>query len=247
MSFMTKLFGAQPTPGPMPTPAQQAVTNNPATNPAPQEPHSSATTGNNGVVPPNANEPAPPPLDQYKDLWQPTPIDPNAPKPPEGVDPAKIMEAAAKVDFSKLLDQGTLAKVVAGGEGAVGALAEILNKQSQTVYGQSMAATARIVEEAVGRAEQKFADQLPSLIKRQNTNESLFSENPAFNNPALAPVIHAIQTQLVQKYPKATSSELTKMAKEIFQGAAQTFAPPTPAPQGKGKKEEDWSAYLGQS
>lgn len=241
MSIMSSLFG------PKPTPAQPAASNNPANNPPPQEPHSSQVTQTNGVVPPEANKEPAPPLDQYKDLWQPTPTDPNAPQTDDRIDPQKLMEAASKVDFSKLLDQATLSKVVKGGEDAVGALAEILNKQSQTVYGQSMVVTSRIVEEAVAKAQEQFAAKLPSLIKSQNVNESLFSENPAFNNPAVAPVIHAIQTQLTQKYPKATSSELTKMAKEILSGAAQTFAPPAPATQTKGKKEEDWSAYLGQS
>jgi hypothetical protein len=245
MSIMSSLFGAKPTPGPMPTPQQQAVSNNPANNPAPPPPHSSAQTDVNGVVPPEGNKEAPPPLDTYKDLWQPTPTDPNAPKPEPGVDPSKLMEAASKVDFSKILDRDTLAKVAAGGEDAVKALAEILNKQSQTVYGQSMVATSRIIEEAVAKAEQKFAAQIPNIIKNQAVSENLFS-NPAFNNPAVAPVIQAIKSQLVEKYPKATSNEITTMAKEILQGAAQTFSPTPAATQAKGKKEEDWSAYLGQ-
>lgn len=251
---MNSIFGPKPqntvpTPGSIPPQNTQVmgVSNNPSQNPPGPGTHSGEGTDPNGVVPTGSNQEPPSPLVEFKDLWQPTPTDPNAPKPQSiGVDAAKLMEAASKVDFSKVLDQESLAKIAAGGQDAVVALSTLLNKTAQQVYGQSMVVTSKIVDQAVQEATARFAASVPSLVRSQNVNENLFAKNPAFNNPAVAPVVQAIQTQLAEKYPKATSAELTEMAQKVLSGAAEIFAPPPKASSAKpnGRAEEDWSAYL---
>jgi hypothetical protein len=255
---MNSIFGPKPQ-NTVPIPGQvspqntqvQAVSNNPNNNPAPQPPHSSGVTDPNGVVPPNGADPNAPqsPLAEFKDLWQTTPTDPNAPKNQnQGVSAEKLMEAASKVDFTKVLDQESLAKIAAGGQDAVQAMASLLNKTAQQVYGQSMVVTSKIVEQAVNQAKTDFAAQVPNLVKQQSVNDSLFTKNPAFNNPAVAPVVQAIQAQLAEKYPKATSAELTDMAQKVLTGAAEIFSPPPKnsgsSGSGSKSKEEDWSEYL---
>jgi hypothetical protein len=241
---MNSIFGPKPQTGPIPQGTMQpSVSNNPANNPAPAGTQTSAVTDGNGLVPAGSDAS---PLTEFKDLWQPTPTDPNAPKnTTQGVSPEKLMEAASKVDFSKVLDQESLAKIAAGGQDAVIALSTLLNKTAQQVYGQSMVVTSKIVDQAVQEATARFAASVPSLIKSQAVNDNLFTKNPAFNNPAVAPVIQAIQSQLAEKYPKATSNELAEMAQKVLTGAAEIFAPPKPSEKlPKGKSEEDWSSYL---
>jgi hypothetical protein len=251
---MNSIFGPKPqntvpTPGTISPQDTQVmnVSNNPANNPAPPGTAQNAQVDANGLIPAGSEQAPPSPLADFKDLWQPTPTDPNAPKPQStGVDASKLMEAASKVDFSKVLDQESLAKIAAGGQDAVVALSTLLNKTAQQVYGQSMVVTSKIVDQAVQEATARFAASVPSLVRSQNVNENLFAKNPAFNNPAVAPVVQAIQTQLAEKYPKASSAELTEMAQKVLSGAAEIFAPPQKASSAKpnGRADEDWSAYL---
>lgn len=224
-----------------PAPAQ--VSNNPQNNSPTPAPHSSGQTAPNGVVPAeNADN-------KYKDIWTP-------PKPEEtkdapagvAVDPKLILDAAGKVDFSKVVDQETLAKISAGGEDAVAALVTALNKTAQQTYGQSVVAANRMVAEAVNLAEARFASQVPALVKRQNAADSLFSENAAFKDPMVQPVVAAIQTQLAEKFPKATAQELNQMAKEVMVRTADIFKPtvnPTQTEAGqRAMKDEDWETWF---
>lgn len=246
MSAMEKIFGmfrqqANQPPAPAPGVSNNLQTPGPA--PAPGTP----ATAPNGAVPNGAaNPPAPPsPMEQFKDLWQPV-------EKKEGevtsiaLDPAKTMEAAAKVDFTKILSKEALAKVQAGGDDAVQAMAALLNQTAQAVYGQSTIAASRLVEQAISQAEQKFADKVPTLVNTKAAQAKLLASNKALANPAVAPIVSMIQQQLAEKYPNATSDELAEMAGEMMKGAANVFAPaPSPASPDKGKKaDDDWSDFL---
>lgn len=246
MSAMEKIFGMFRQQANQPAAPAPAVGNNMQGQPAQQTQHSQQTAPN-GVVPEgSATAPAPAsPMEQFKDLWQP-------PKPEEGApetfspDPAKIMEAAGKVDFTKILNKDALAKVQAGGEEAVQAMAVLLNQTAQAVYGQSTVAASKIVEQALSQAEQKFASRVPTLVNQKAAQAKLLSANKALANPAVAPIVTLIQEQLAAKYPNATSDELAEMAGEMMKGAANVFAPaPETSAPDKGKKaDDDWSDFL---
>lgn len=248
MSIMEKLFGAKPATA-APT---QAVPQNPTNNLAQSAavPSTPATPGTdqNGVVPPGGAEP---PMDKFKDLWQPTQTDPNSAgeqsNSPAPVDPQKLMEAAAKVDFSKIVTQDMIQKIAGGGEEAAAAFVQAMNLTAQTVYGQSAVTTAKIVEQAVSQAREQFIAEIPNHIRNQNVRGRVFEENPAFSNPAIAPLIEAQVQQLASKFPKATPAELNTMAKEYLQGMAALISPPKADASGKsqtGKGETDWESYL---
>lgn len=241
MSIFQKIFGA-----PAATPQPQGpVTNNPATNPPPQPPHSSAVTEPNGQVPAGS---AQPPEDKFAKLWETEPSSPNGQNQPNdnALTPEKMLEAASKVDFTKVLDQASLQKIAAGGEEAVAAMAMLLNKTAQSVYGQSTVVAQKLIESQLAAAREDFAKQLPSMVKRQNMQESLLADNPAFKKPSVAPVVSAIQSQLASKFPNASAAELNEMAREYMREAAQAFSP-TPAPSKKSAKSDDidWDTELG--
>ena len=247
MSWMNKIFGAPTNPAAAPAPAQSSpvATNDPAKMQQPGQTAQSAQTAPNGVVPANSSGESP--LDKFKDLWQPVQTDPNAPKPAGPVTAEQIMEAAGKVDFSKVLAQDDLAKIAAGGQDAVVALTSILNKTMQTSYGHSALAATKLVEQAVSQAEDRFASRLPSLINQQSSKNALLGDNPAFKNPAVSPIVEIIHSQLTEKFPTATPTEIAQMAKEMMAGAAQVFNPnqnQEVASKSKQKQGEDWSSYL---
>lgn len=235
MSIMQKLFGAAP------IPAAAAAAPNQMAKAADMPAQQSAQTDPNGVIPAES------PLDKFSKVWEPAPTDPNALPPGSGaVTPEQLMEAAGKVDFAKVLDPTALQAIAAGGEGAMQAFVSSMQKISQTVYGHSAYATTKIVEQAVSQAEDRFAAKLPGLINSQSSKNQLLQENAAFNNPAVAPIVQMIHAQIATKYPNASSSEITAMAKEMMQGAATVFNPVAPISAAKKKESEgeDWSKYL---
>lgn len=217
-----------------------------------------ATTGTavNGVIPAPGQtgngEPAvePSPFDGFKDLWSTT----NTPADNSGpmfgsVDPQKLMESAGKVDFAKAVTSEQMQAIAAGGEGAVKAFAESMNKIAQTVYAQSAFATTKIVDQAMTRQQENFAKQLPSMVKKFSVNENLQDQNPLLSNPALTPLVSALTDQLTRKNPNATSSEIQSQVNDYFSALGTSFAPKpveTPATRAaqKAAKAEDWSAFF---
>lgn len=244
MSWMNKIFST-PTPAPAPAQVAATATNDPTKMQQPAQTAQSQQTAPNGVVPAGSSGESP--LDKFKDLWQPVQTDPNAPKPNGPVTAEQIMEAAGKVDFTKVLSQEDLGKIAAGGNDAIAALSSVLNRTMQTSYGHSALAATKLVEQAVSQAEERFAAKLPSLINNQSSKNALLSDNPAFKNPAVSPIVEMIHSQLTEKFPNSTPTEIAQMAKEMMSGAAQVFNPNSTqatASTSKQSQGEDWSTYL---
>jgi len=227
----------QPTP-PGNIPATAAA-NSPAT----------PSTAANGAVPPgtdtSANSPASP-LDQFADLWKNDATTEG--KATAGVfgdiDPKKFMEAAQKIDFSKAVTPEQLQAISGGGEGAVKAFAEAMNTVSQNVYAQSSYASTKMIEAALAKSKDSFMAELPTHIKKQSVSDTLRQENPIFSNPAVQPIISALESQLTVKFPNASASEITGMAKQYVEALGTSFTP-KPAEDAKaGKGETDWSTFL---
>lgn len=250
MSIFEKIFGSQ---NPQAPAAAQNVAPNPGqipTNPAVSSAVSPGAAPN-GVVPNNV--PAPEsenkdPLDAFKDIWQPNENQPE-PQPLISVDAKTLAEASKKTDFTKLITPEQLQGIAAGGEEGVKAFAQAMNAVAQGVYAQSAFASTKIVEQAVSKAKEQWAAELPSHVKIQNISETLRTENPALSHPAAAPLLGAIQATLTQKHPNASASEITAMAKQYlgdFANAVQS--PEKKLALEKQQKEQsagetDWSTY----
>ena len=202
----------------------------------------------NGIVPTGASEaPERTPLDTFSEIWKtdPNAKDPNAPFS-FNVDPNKLMEAAGKIDFAKVVGPETLAKIAAGGTDAAAAFADALNKVTQQSFAQSALASSKMVEQAVAQTRSQMESQIPGMIKKQSLSDSLRDDNPAFNHPAASPVIAALETSLQTKYPNATVTELRDMAKNYFVALGDAFVPKTPtaAEINKSNKEVNWEQFL---
>lgn len=206
-----------------------------------------ATNPNNPTVPITEPEPAAP-LADFAKLWE---VDPNATGPQSvigAVDPKKLMDAAQKTDFAKSISKDVMAKIQAGGQEGQDALASAFNTVTQTVYANSAMATAKIVEQALARQQENFKAMLPQIIKQHTLSDTLRSENPVFSNPAVQPLISAMEHQLATKYPNATATELTNMAKQYVEGLGVVFAPKaeqTPAQRSAESKDVDWGKLFG--
>ena len=253
MSIFNKLFGTAPVQSSVP-PVTPPANNPPGSSNQNGSPtlgtQQTQQTGANGIVPEIKEDPNASPLDKHKDIWQTPTIDPkDAPKPGmfDNFDPAKMMEAAGKIDFSKVLTPEISAKLQAGGQDAAVAFAEGLNKVAQTVYGQSAVATANIVKEALKEQKASFEASLPGLMKGQQVDEALQQANALYNKPAVQPLVGALRTQLLQKYPQASASEVKDHIVNYLKDMSTEFAPKAPDTQNKtGPKEQDWSLFESQ-
>ena len=226
MSLMERIFGGMGTPAPAAAPAQQQQQQQ-QDQPQPGNipPEAGATNPNNPTVP--ANAPASDdPLAGFADLWQPNKQAEGTEMPLFGnVDPKKLMEVAQKTDFAKAIPKDALAKIQAGGADAVEAFTASLNNVAQTVFANNALTSAKLLDQALKRQQEIFESKLPSLVKRHSVSDTLRTENPALNNPAVQPLIQALELKLASKHPQATATELTTMAKQYLSGISTLFNP----------------------
>ncbi len=211
---------------------------------------SNNATAPNGVVPvaatPEAGKSPESSMDKYKEIWD-TAANPDNKQgqPLFNTSKEQLLEMARNQSFTDTgITQEQLAAVVAGGEGAVGALMAIVNTASQNVYAQSAHATTKLIEGALAKSGFATTADVQKTFKQSTVGESLRSSNPAFAHPAAAPIIDAVKAQMIAKYPNASSAELTQMAQEFVlsfaegaQGKKQETAPTV-------KAAEDWDKFF---
>jgi len=197
------------------------------------------------ATPATPTEPASP-LDQFKTLWEPvnTPgVDNTLPANMfAGADPAKMLEAARKVNFAAQVPADVLAKITAGGPDAAAAFAQAINDVAQRSYAQSSFASTKIVEAALAKFQEGLDSRLPSQVKRFQVSESLRESNPALTHPAAAPIMEALQSQLTVKYPNASVNEIRDMASQYLSQFGTAMAPPKPA--NAVPVSEDWDKFF---
>ena len=197
-----------------------------------------------GTVIQSQQQPETSPLDAFADLWK--PVEGQAPEQLfPNVDPAKLMEAARKTDFAKVITNEQMEAIAGGGQNAVAAFTGAMNSVAQAVYANSALATTRIVEEALKKAQSTYDAKLPSLIKMQNLSDTLRAENPMFSNPAIQPIISALEAQAALKFPNASQSELTSFVKSYLEQVGPVFSPPKEdLTKSQKSTETDWTKFF---
>ena len=252
MSIFQTLFGSPMTAQPT---AQLAPTG--ALNPGQPLLGTGATnvTAPNGIVPAGAagaqgdgqpGSSTASPLANFADIWK-TTTNTETNTVAEmfaGLDPAKVMESARKVDFTKSLPAELQDKIRAGGEEGMAAMMTAMNSVAQTGYAQSAMATTKIVEQALAKQAEQFARELPNHVKRLSSGEQMLANNPLLSNPAIQPFAEAVKEQLIRKNPSATSGEIQTQVQDFFAEMGKAFAPKAPETAAtKAAKGEDWSLF----
>lgn len=165
------------------------------------------------------------PLDNFKDLWQP-PKDEGQPKSAFAVDQSKIMEAAGKLDFTKLVTSDQVQAIANGGEEAAKAFLQAMNAVSQASFANALTAAVKLNEQALALKEAEFEARLPGAIKSFNIDSSI-AQDPVLSHPAAKPVIGAIAKQIARQYPDASVKEVQEHALTLLReisGAAKADA-----------------------
>ena len=162
------------------------------------------------------------------------------------LDPAKVMESAKGLDFTKLITPENATKIAGGGQEAVAAMATVINTLGQSVSGQGTITTAKLIDAALAKQREEFVAALPGLVNNAAVADSLRTENPMMSHPAIQPLVGALQAKVAAQYPTATSSEIQEHVRKYFDGLSQVFAPkPEPTAAAKASAQEfDFSAFL---
>jgi hypothetical protein len=165
-------------------------------------------------------------LGDFKDLWQP---DTNADGTPKtntqtsflpALDPTKLNEALGKFDVSKLITPEDSQAMIAGGQGAVTATVNVINKALRQSMATMYTANHRTMESAFTGAETRFLGKVPNSVKDVMTSDALTSSNAIMKNPAYAPMVNAVRQQFQDKYPKANPSEISSAVNKYFERMA---------------------------
>lgn len=255
MSFLDKIFGT--------TPQQQQV---PVQQPGTQQIPGQIAPGAPGNIPsptvvadPNnptapVQEPVTPvtpevvdnsPLAEFSKLWEDDPKKEGdtPPEPPAALKAEDVQKIVAKTDFSQAITPETLAAITAGGEDAAKAFAQAMNLVAQQVMVQSTMVNNKLTEQAVERALTAHKATLPDMLRSGLVADHAKNTNPLFANPAIKPVMEAVQSQLLSKFPDATPAEITDMAQRFVITIGQEFAPKEVVNDNSGV-ETDWDKFM---
>lgn len=248
MSFLQNLFSGQQ---PQQQQQQQQQTQ-PPQGQQPTQPQSGVNLPTAGVTDPT-NPTIPPqkdPLEQFKNLWE------NEQNPQQQqetqfsvysqLDPKKVFESAGRANFTNVVTPELMQAAQQGGEAGVAAMVTAMNAVAQQVFAQSTLATTKLIDNALGKNRDHIIGELPKHITKNLVTNELRTSNPLFNNPAVSPVISALESQFVTKFPNASPSEITKMAQQYILNLGDLFSPkqqPATGPQDN-KGQEDWEAFL---
>ncbi len=158
-------------------------------------------------------------LEQLKDLWQPATTEQTEVLPLFAVDQSKLMEAAGKLDFTKLVKPEQLQAISRGGDEAAQAFLQAINAVGQAGFANALSANVKLIEQALERKEAEFEARIPGAIKSFNIESSL-SSDPILKHPAARPVVGAIAKAMSAKNPDATPAELQESALNLLREIA---------------------------
>jgi hypothetical protein len=186
-------------------------------------------------------------LDKHKDLWQPSTTEQQEEQPLFAVDQSKLMEAAGKLDFTKLIKPEQLQAIARGGDEAAQAFLQAINAVGQAGFANALSANTKLIEQALQRKEAEFEAKIPGAIKSFNIENAL-SSDPVLKHPAARPVVGVIAKAMAAKNPDATPAELQKAALDLLREIAGD-SPATKQTKQEQQQQEtagnfDWDAWI---
>lgn len=194
---------------------------------------------------PEANQP-PSALDVASSLWQ---NDPNQvedhfdPSKMFNLDPDAINKGVSQLDFTTGIPDEVFSKILAGGEGAVQAMRQVINLSNQRAFSQGLIGNTNLLQQALSKADAHMQKQVSRSIKTAAAVNSVREANPVFSDPKYAPMLSAVENQLVAKYPNASQHEIAQMAGQYLEQFINDARPAAPA-QPKVDPASDFSHFL---
>lgn len=221
-------------------PQQQAAPQNQHIQSNPTVPNQSNTVQQQ-PTPENPNPQSP--TDKFADLWK-MESTPNQAAPNFKLNQEQLQKVTGSMDFSKSVSPDDLARVVQGGEDAAVALKNILQTVGRDVFGMAAQFSSHMTESGYKVSQEALDKGLPNMVRKQLTSQELYAANPKLRDPALQPLVGALQSQFADKHPNATPTEINAMVSEYLGGTVASAFAPAPAQQPNQPGQADFSAFL---
>lgn len=247
MSIMDFFRGAPVVTPAAAVPTSVAVTAN-TTIPGPNTP---VPDGSNPSIPKvEAGEKSP--FDNFKDLWK-TPEPGKAGGIPSAVpsftlDPAKLREVASSIDYSANFPAEKLKAAFGGDETS---MREMMNHLGTEAFVHNFSAGAKTMQSAMEKSTSMLTEgTIPELLRRNQVNQLTKSASELFSNPATAPFMQNLTTQMANQFPAASPEGIKDMAVEYFNKmmevqVGQTGKMIVDKPTDKASKQStDWDSWL---
>ena len=156
-------------------------------------------------------------LDSFKDIFTiPTDKDGNPQiqddplnQPLINVDPAKLKEAAGKMNFAAGINSELLQKAMSGQDPQ--AFMQVLSAVGQNTFFAAMQMNANVVQQAFTKHNERFDAALPGRIRDTQISQSQ-AKHPVLNHPAAAPMVAALKKSIAATNPTLSPERVADMA-----------------------------------
>jgi hypothetical protein len=191
-----------------------------------------------------------PSLDNWKTVWDTPPADktPTDPwsQPILPSDPAKIREAAGKMDMLSGVNPELMQKAMSGSDPQ--AFMQVINAVAQNTLAMSAQLSSASVERAGSVIRERTEQSLPEKFRDFQLNQ-LPVDNPVLNHPGAQGLLRMTRQQLKMQNPTWNAQQINDEAvKYLTTFAAATTHQSAPAVQQRTSQQAqegtDWSTFL---
>ena len=187
------------------------------------------------------------PLDAFAGLWQTQQqqqkVDPlSAEVIPMGAEQLQaLQQRVASVNFLSGVKPEAIAAALGGDQAA---FAAVINSAVQAAMLQSVRVNNTMLNAAVNQRTSDIMKALPGNVQQALTSNQLRQDLPIFNHPAAAPMLAALEQNLLTNQPGITPAQASQVARDYLQnfaaelngGNSKTQSTSTASPAGI-----DWS------
>lgn len=192
------------------------------------------------------------PLSEYKDLWQAPTNGTGLPTsvPQFTTDQAKLTEISKTIDFRNAVDPEMAKKALSGD---MESFMNVLNQVGQAGFAQAAGMSSTLVQKAMTAQNDKLQNELlPEFARRDAISTGMRANNSLYSNPAIAPMLHSLETQFAAKYPQASAQEVREHATRYMQSVSEQVVAQSgrqvtdvPAANSRNAGKEDWESFFG--
>lgn len=185
------------------------------------------------------------PLAELTSLWQPN-MDKDGKEIPDesqdnssympALDQTKLKAMIEKMSFTDGITQDEVEAIKTGGEGALGAFANMLNRAGRKSFETAFAASSKLAEQGFTRAQARFQKGIPNHVRDMMVENGLGEATPLTDNPMFKPLVQSVKAQYLKKYPKASPQQVTDGVRKYFEAMEADFA--------KSKQKKDQNSAI---
>lgn len=134
-------------------------------------------------------------------------------------DPAKVQEAASKLDFTSNINPELVTKALGGDAQA---LMDVINGAVRTAFTAQTLNMGNVLNDGFSRHGKAIDQALPSRLRTQAIVTAQ-SDDPILAHPSMAPILAGLKLTIAQNNPNMPAADVNKAAEEYLKGVGTAF------------------------